>query len=267
MPQSPMRPETPRPANPMAHRMSSLVGVVSCLLSWRATIFFRRRTCKPGGRSYASTRTHDHVSDASGEKPSMPLLVSTTHELQRELVVILEVRTWRRRSMHQGRVGFKSPMGRPAAGPLSTFPKKLKETILHLRKLYPGSGPNTLLAALKMDVYWGNQHLPSRALSHQAPLEAYPHAIHSGCIYRPEWEEDLLCLENVWTYLGACRWFRRIRTNGFFCLGGFPTTLASMLFISVWLFALMLILLRSSANLKEVKRLFKCQLKGELKRT
>lgn len=133
---------------------------------------------------------------------------------------IWTVRTWRRRSMHQGRVGFKSPMGRPAAGPLSTFPKKLKETILHLRKLHPGWGPNTLLAALKMDVYWGNQPLPSRALSHQAPLEAYPHAIHSGRMYRPEWEEDLLCLENVWTYLGACRWFRRIRTNGFFCLGG-----------------------------------------------
>jgi putative transposase len=65
--------------------------------------------------------------------------------------------------MHQGRVGFKSPMGRPAAGPLSTFPKKLQETILHLRKLHPGWGPNTRLAALKMDVYWGNQPLPSRA--------------------------------------------------------------------------------------------------------
>jgi len=49
--------------------------------------------------------------------------------------------------MHQGRVGFKSPMGRPAAGPLSTFPRKLQETILHLRKLHPGWGPNTRLAA------------------------------------------------------------------------------------------------------------------------
>ncbi len=76
---------------------------------------------------------------------------------------IWTVRKWRRRSMHQGHVGFKSPMGRPAAGPLSTFPKKLQETILHLRKLHPGWGPNTLLAALKMDVYWGNQPLPSRA--------------------------------------------------------------------------------------------------------
>ena len=66
-----------------------------------------------------------------------------------------------------------------------------------------------------------NQHLPSRALAHKAPLEAYPHARHSGRMYRPEWEEDLLSLERVWTYLRACRWFRRIRTNGFFCLGGY----------------------------------------------
>ena len=44
--------------------------------------------------------------------------------------------------------------------------------------------------------------------------------MHSGRMYRPEWEEDLLCLERVWTYLGACRWFRRMRSNGFFCLGG-----------------------------------------------
>ena len=52
-------------------------------------------------------------------------------------------------------------------------------------------------------------------------MEAYHHARHSGRIYRPEWEEDLLCLERVWTYLGSCRWFRRIRSNGFFCLGGY----------------------------------------------
>ena len=32
------------------------------------------------------------------------------------------VRKWRRRSLKHGRVGFTSPMGRPATGPLSTFP-------------------------------------------------------------------------------------------------------------------------------------------------
>ncbi len=66
-----------------------------------------------------------------------------------------------------------------------------------------------------------NQHVPSRALCHQAPLEAYSHAMHSGRMDRAEWEEDLLCLESVWAYLRQCRWFRRIGTNGFFCLGGY----------------------------------------------
>jgi transposase InsO family protein len=65
-----------------------------------------------------------------------------------------------------------------------------------------------------------NRYLPSRVLSHKPPFEAYPQAMHSRRMYRPEWEEDVLCLENVWTYFRAYRWFRRIRTNGFFCLGG-----------------------------------------------
>ena len=64
-----------------------------------------------------------------------------------------------------------------------------------------------------------NEHLPSRALSHKAPLEAYPRAIYSGRMYRPEWEEDLLRLENVWSYLQQGRWFRSGRSNGVFCLG------------------------------------------------
>ena len=74
------------------------------------------------------------------------------------------VRQWRRRSLKLGHVGLTSPrMGRPATGPVSTFPKELKETILHLRKLHPGWGPNTLLGALKMDAAFRDQPLPSRA--------------------------------------------------------------------------------------------------------
>ncbi len=73
------------------------------------------------------------------------------------------VRKCRRRSIPQGRVGFTSHMGRPATGPVSTFPNELKEAILQLRKLHPGWGPNTLLAALKMDASWRDQPLPSRA--------------------------------------------------------------------------------------------------------
>src|SRR3989441_5874713 len=318
------------------------------------------------------------------------------------------VRKWRRRSLKLGRVGLASRMGRPATGPLSSFPNELKEVILHLRTLHPGWGPNTLLAALKTDAYWCdqplpsrtqiarllkqagltrryqphhdllqppraspntphqewqmdaqgimrvegvgkvslitivdvvsrlktesypslettnpalpdyqlslrrafltyglpqvltldhgtvfydnttpspfptklhlwllalgvqvrftrkrcptdhaiierthqtmtaqallgqtypshaalwtglderrqvlNRHLPSRALAHQAPLAAYPQAIHSGRSYRPEWEEELLSLEKVYTYLAQGRWFRGIRTNGCFDLGGY----------------------------------------------
>jgi transposase len=73
------------------------------------------------------------------------------------------VRKWRRRWLKLGRVGLSSRMGRPATGPLSIFPNQLKEAILHLRTLHPGWGPATLLVALKTDVYWCDQPLPSRA--------------------------------------------------------------------------------------------------------
>src|SRR5262249_2073384 len=66
-----------------------------------------------------------------------------------------------------------------------------------------------------------NRHLPSRTLAHKAPLEAYPQAIHSGRSYRPEWEEELLSLEKVYAYLAAGRWFRNVRTNGYFDLGSY----------------------------------------------
>ncbi len=66
-----------------------------------------------------------------------------------------------------------------------------------------------------------NHHLPSRALAHKAPLEAYPQAIHSGRSYQPEWEEELLSLEKVCGYLAQEKWFRSIRSNGFFSLGGY----------------------------------------------
>src|SRR5260370_2616206 len=73
------------------------------------------------------------------------------------------VRKWRRRSRKHGRVGLTSHLGRPATGPLSTFPKPLQETILHLRTLHPGWGPNTLLATLKTDAAFRDQPLPSPA--------------------------------------------------------------------------------------------------------
>lgn len=66
-----------------------------------------------------------------------------------------------------------------------------------------------------------NRYLPTRALAHKPPLEAYPGAIHSGRSYRPEWEEELLSLEKVCTYLAQGRWFRGVCSNGFFGLGAY----------------------------------------------
>lgn len=53
-----------------------------------------------------------------------------------------------------------------------------------------------------------NKYLPIRALNHQAPLEAYPQALFSTRAYRPEWEEALLDLQQVYQYLALGRWFR-----------------------------------------------------------
>lgn len=43
--------------------------------------------------------------------------------------------------------------------------------------------------------------------------------MHSGRAYRPEWEEELLSLEQVWSYLAQGRWFRIVGSNGVFHLG------------------------------------------------
>jgi hypothetical protein len=83
------------------------------------------------------------------------------------------------------------------------------------------SSPSALWSSLDERRQILNHHLPSRVLSHQAPLEAYPGAIHSGRTYRPEWEEELLSLHHVYAYLAQGRWFRSIRSNGFFGLGGY----------------------------------------------
>ena len=66
-----------------------------------------------------------------------------------------------------------------------------------------------------------NTQLPVQALGDQPPLQAYPGAVHSGRPYRPEWEEDLLNLERVWTYLAQGRWFRQGQRAGTFYLGGY----------------------------------------------
>ena len=49
-----------------------------------------------------------------------------------------------------------------------------------LGQAYPS--PSTLWAGLDARREVLNQHLPSRALSHKPPLQAYPQAIHGGAI-------------------------------------------------------------------------------------
>ena len=66
-----------------------------------------------------------------------------------------------------------------------------------------------------------NQHIPSRVLQGQAPLQAYPAAAHSGRSYRPEWEAEMLNLDRIYAYLACCRWFRHVRANGRLDIGGY----------------------------------------------
>ena len=74
-----------------------------------------------------------------------------------------------------------------------------------------------------------NRHIPSAAFQGQAPLQAYPQALHSGRFYQPEWEEEMLDLPRVFAYLATCRWFRRIRANGRLDLGGYDYYLGTSL--------------------------------------
>jgi hypothetical protein len=74
-----------------------------------------------------------------------------------------------------------------------------------------------------------NQHIPSRVLQGQAPLQAYPEAAHSGRSYWPEREAEMLDLDRVFAYLATCRWDRRIRANGRLDLGGYDYYLGTHL--------------------------------------
>jgi transposase len=64
-----------------------------------------------------------------------------------------------------------------------------------------------------------NQVFPSRSLRGQAPLQAYPHARHSGRDYHPDQELDMLSLDRVYAYLAQHRWFRQVSEQGQFSLG------------------------------------------------
>jgi transposase len=64
-----------------------------------------------------------------------------------------------------------------------------------------------------------NQVYPSRSLGGRAPLEAYPHARHSGRDYHPDQELDILDQDRVFAYLAQHRWFRLVSAQGQFYIG------------------------------------------------
>lgn len=65
-----------------------------------------------------------------------------------------------------------------------------------------------------------NCHLPCASLGEQPPLVAHPEVLSNPCLYRPEWEADLLVLSRIHTYLAQGRWFRRVSQVGTISLGG-----------------------------------------------
>ena len=73
------------------------------------------------------------------------------------------VRKWRRRGQRQGRAGLASPMGRPAKGPLSTYPANIRHTLKTLREAHPGWGAKTLRVELERDAHLVGQAPPSVA--------------------------------------------------------------------------------------------------------
>lgn len=80
--------------------------------------------------------------------------------------------------------------------------------------------PTALWAGLDARRTMLNGHIPCRVLGGRAPLEAYPQASHTGRFYRPAWEVEMFDVNRVYTYLGSCRFFRRVAQNGSVALGG-----------------------------------------------
>ena len=83
------------------------------------------------------------------------------------------------------------------------------------------SDPETLWKGLDRRREMLNQHLPVRTLDGQAPLLAYPAAIHSHRPYQPSEEKQMLRLDRIHNYLSSGQWFRRTNAGGRFALGGY----------------------------------------------
>lgn len=75
--------------------------------------------------------------------------------------------------------------------------------------------------SLQARILFLNFEYPTRALDGQSPLQAFPQARHSGRIYTPEAEEQILDMQRVYDYLKLGRWFRQVCAAGTFTLNGY----------------------------------------------
>lgn len=115
---------------------------------------------------------------------------------------IWTVRKWRRRGAHQGRPGLASQMGRPATGPLGSYPAELRDEIEQVRREHPGWGAPSILDDLAAREYAAGPPWPHRsrvAAFLQARALTRPYERHGGVPPPPscrpvqpheEWELD-----------------------------------------------------------------------------
>lgn len=77
-----------------------------------------------------------------------------------------------------------------------------------------------LQRSLQARMLFLNLEYPTRALDAQPPLQAFPQARHSGRIYSPDTEEEMLDMQRIYDFLQSGRWFRQVSSVGIFSLGG-----------------------------------------------
>lgn len=76
-----------------------------------------------------------------------------------------------------------------------------------------------LQRSLQARMLFLNLEYPTRALN-APPLQAFPQARHSGRIYSPETEEQMIDMQRIFNFLQSGRWFRQVSSVGVFSLGG-----------------------------------------------
>jgi len=65
-----------------------------------------------------------------------------------------------------------------------------------------------------------NKNYPSRTFNKQAPLEAYPQAIHSQRNYSVRGEMKQFDMDNVYTFLAKGKWYRKVSSSKGIQIGG-----------------------------------------------